>query len=97
MQYVGMRSNVHPKYKTRYRVGNWPAYERALVRRGDVTLWLSADAIDARKESRTRECVSSRDFAACASGVAGGPVSKNPPTWVSWLRFGEPVGRVGEA
>ena len=47
MQYVGMRSKVHPKYKTRYRVGNWPAYERALVRRGDVTLWLSADAIDA--------------------------------------------------
>jgi hypothetical protein len=24
-----------------------PVYERALVRRGDVTLWLSADALDA--------------------------------------------------
>ena len=37
---------MHPKYKTKYHVGNWPAYERALVRRGDVTLWLSADAMD---------------------------------------------------
>ena len=42
-----MKSRVHPKYKTKYRVGNWPEYDRALVQRGDVTLWLSADAIDA--------------------------------------------------
>jgi hypothetical protein len=40
---LDMRSRVHPKYKTTYRVGNWPAYERALVQRGDGTLWLSAD------------------------------------------------------
>jgi hypothetical protein len=39
-----MKSRVHPTYKTRYRVGNWRAYERALVRRGDVTLWLSLGA-----------------------------------------------------
>jgi IS5 family transposase len=39
-----MKSRVHPKYKTKYRVGNWRAYERALVKRGDVTLWISADA-----------------------------------------------------
>ena len=42
-----VNSRVHPKYKTRYRVGNWPAYERALVQRGDVTLWLSPDAVAA--------------------------------------------------
>ena len=40
----GMKSRLHPTYKTHYRVGNWRAYERALVRRGDVTLWLSPDA-----------------------------------------------------
>ncbi|AMY09530.1 hypothetical protein LuPra_02749 [Luteitalea pratensis] len=39
-----MKSRVHPTYKTRYRVGNWRLYERALVSRGDVTLWLSPDA-----------------------------------------------------
>ena len=39
-----MESSVHPTYTTRYRVVNWRAYERALVRRGDVTLWLSPGA-----------------------------------------------------
>ena len=42
-----MKSRVHPKYKTKYHVGNWPEYERARVRRGDITRWLSADAMDA--------------------------------------------------
>jgi len=46
-----MRSRVHPKQKTRYCVGNWRAYERALVQRGNVTLWLSADARDAWRPS----------------------------------------------
>ena len=42
-----MKSKVHLRYKTKYRVANWPAYNRALVRRGDVTLWLTAEAIAA--------------------------------------------------
>ena len=25
-------------YKTKYHVGNWPAYDRALVQRGDITV-----------------------------------------------------------
>ena len=36
-----MQSKVHPTYKTKYRVANWPAYNLALVRRGDVTVWVS--------------------------------------------------------
>ena len=42
-----MKSRVHPTYKTKYRVANWPAYNQALVRRGDVTLWLSSEVIAA--------------------------------------------------
>ena len=42
-----MKSKVHPTYKTKYRVANWPAYNRALVRRGDVTVWLSSEAFTA--------------------------------------------------
>ena len=42
-----MQSKVHPTYKTKYRVANWPAYNRAPVRRGDVTVWLSSEAIAA--------------------------------------------------
>ena len=44
---TGMQSKVHPRYKTKYRVANWPAYNQALVRRGDVTVWLSSEAIAA--------------------------------------------------
>ena len=33
---TGMKSKVHPTYKTKYRVANWAAYNQALVRRGDV-------------------------------------------------------------
>ena len=41
------RSRVHPKYKTKCRVENWAEYDKSLTRRGDITLWLSQDAIDA--------------------------------------------------
>ena len=40
-----MRSRIHPACKTKYRVANWASYDRALIRRGDVTLWLSPEAI----------------------------------------------------
>ncbi|MFT5292080.1 MAG: hypothetical protein ACI8QC_004350 [Planctomycetota bacterium] len=39
-----MNSRVHPKYKTRYRVTNWAAYDQALVNRGDITLWITPEA-----------------------------------------------------
>jgi IS5 family transposase len=44
-----MNSRVHPKYKTKYRVANWTEYDQGLVRRGDITLWLSPEAIAAWK------------------------------------------------
>jgi IS5 family transposase len=40
-----MNSRVHPKYKTKYRVTNWAEYDQALVQRGDITLWISPEAI----------------------------------------------------
>jgi IS5 family transposase len=40
-----MHSRVYPPYKTKYRVANWASYDRALVERGDVTVWLSPEAI----------------------------------------------------
>ena len=48
-----MKSKVHPRYKTKYRVANWADYNRALVRRGDVTVWLSAEAIAAWTPGRS--------------------------------------------
>jgi len=48
-----MKSRVHPKYKTKYHVGNWPSYERTLRRRGDVTFWLTPEAIAAWMPDRS--------------------------------------------
>ena len=57
-----MNSRVHPKHKTKYWVGNWHEYERALVRRGDVTFWLSADVIDAWKPAPSGRRGAQRKF-----------------------------------
>jgi putative transposase len=40
------RANRHPKDKTAYRVKNWSEYDQSLRDRGDLTLWISQDAID---------------------------------------------------
>jgi hypothetical protein len=45
------RSKVHPKYKTKYRVRNWREYDRALVARGDLTVWFHSEAIAAWEAS----------------------------------------------
>src|SRR5690242_9994673 len=37
----------HKIPKTRYRVTNWPEYDAALVRRGSLTLWITAEALAA--------------------------------------------------
>ncbi|MFT7671355.1 MAG: hypothetical protein ACI8X5_004072 [Planctomycetota bacterium] len=42
-----MNSRIHPKYKTRYRVTNWAEYDQSLVQRGDITVWISPEAIEA--------------------------------------------------
>jgi len=36
--------------KARYRVTNWPDYNRALVQRGSVTLWLSDEVAGVRRQ-----------------------------------------------
>ncbi len=41
------RSYRHPKYKTTYGIKDWPTYDHALRDRGNITLWLSHEAIEA--------------------------------------------------
>jgi hypothetical protein len=41
------RANRHPKSKTAYRAKNWREYDQSLRDRGDLTWWISQDAIDA--------------------------------------------------
>ena len=47
------RSRIHPKYKTKYRVKNWAAYDKSLVARGDLTLWITPEALEAWRPGRT--------------------------------------------
>ena len=35
--------NHNTKKKTRYKLKNWPEYNRSLIKRGDITLWFSED------------------------------------------------------
>ena len=71
-----MKSKVHPTYKTKYRVANWPAYNQALVRRGDVTVWLSAEAIAAWTASRSGRRGGQRRYSDLAIETALGVVAQ---------------------
>jgi hypothetical protein len=57
-----MRSRIHPKYKIKYRVSNWAEYDQALVQRGDITLWISEDAIWCWKPAPTGRRGAQRKF-----------------------------------
>ena len=39
------KTKVSPKYKTKYRVKNWAAYDIALRERGDITVWFDEESI----------------------------------------------------
>ena len=67
---TGIQSNVHPRYKTKYRVANWPAYNLALVRRGDVTVWLSSEAITAWTPRRSGQRGGQRRYSDLAIEIA---------------------------
>ena len=53
------KTKVSPKYKTKYRLKNWSAYDIALRERGNITVWFDEEAICAWKAS--------------PSGCPGGP------------------------
>ena len=67
---TGLQSKVHPTYKTKYRVANWAAYNQAVVRRGDVTVWLSSDAIAAWTPRWGAACVGTPRVG-CATSAVG--------------------------
>jgi hypothetical protein len=51
------KSPQEPSPKPRYRVTNWPEYNRALVERGSVTLWLSDEVIQGWRAPGGKGCV----------------------------------------
>ena len=76
-----MKSRIHPKCKTKYRVTNWVDYDKALVKLGDITLWISEDAIDAWTPKRSGKRGAPRRYSdlAIESALTLGLVYGFPP------------------
>jgi hypothetical protein len=55
MPYKFNEGRRHKFPKARYRVTNWPDYDAALVRRGELTVWLTDEAIAAWHAPATGE------------------------------------------
>jgi hypothetical protein len=51
---MSTKPTSRPKGRPRYIVRNWSAYDRALRRRGDVTVWISEEAVAAWLKSDKR-------------------------------------------
>jgi hypothetical protein len=55
MPYKFNEARRHKFPKARYQVTNWPDYDAALVRRGELTVWLTDEAIAAWHAPATGE------------------------------------------
>ena len=53
MPYKVNQERRHRIPKARYRVKNWRDYDAALCRRGDLTVWVTAEALDAWTPANT--------------------------------------------
>ena len=56
--------------KSQYRVRNWPEYEDGLRKRGDLTVWLSDEALEAWRETPSGKPGGQRTYADIAIEAA---------------------------
>src|SRR3712207_4985569 len=66
MPYKANEARRHRIPRARYRVTNWPEYDRALQRRGSLTLWVTPEALAAWHPPRTGRRGRSPQYAAIA-------------------------------
>src|SRR3954462_15072021 len=62
MPYRFNEPHRHKIPRARYRVQNWPEYDRALQRRGELTVWVTPEAIAAWCPPRTGRRGRPRDY-----------------------------------
>ena len=62
MPYRFNKPRRHRIPRARYRVQNWPEYDRALQRRGSLTVWVTPEALAAWQPSRTGQRGRPRDY-----------------------------------
>src|SRR5918997_258650 len=66
MPYKANAARRHRIPRARYRVANWPEYDRALQRRGSLTVWVTPEALAAWHPPRTGRRGRSRQYAEVA-------------------------------
>src|SRR3954463_8685185 len=54
MPYKANEPRRHRIPRARYRVSNWPEYDRALQQRGSLTVWVTPEALAAWHPPKTR-------------------------------------------
>src|SRR4051812_14938569 len=62
MPYKANEARRHKIPRARYKVRNWPAYDRALQQRGSLTLWVTPEALAAWHPPRTGQRGRPRDY-----------------------------------
>lgn len=62
MPYKANEAHRHKIPRARYKVCNWPEYDRALQQRGNLTVWVTPEALAAWHPSRTGQRGRPRDY-----------------------------------
>ena len=62
MPYKANEPRRHKIPRARYKVRNWPAYDRALQQRGSLTVWVTPEALAAWHPPRTGQRGRPRDY-----------------------------------
>nr|VXZ93237.1 Uncharacterised protein [Klebsiella pneumoniae] len=52
-QITHLPDNADRSVAKKFKITNWPTYNKALINRGSITFWLDDEAIQARYESAT--------------------------------------------
>src|SRR5215203_2481260 len=62
MPYKANEARRHKFPRARYKVRNWPEYDRALQQRGSLTVWVTPEALAAWHPPRTGQRGRPRDY-----------------------------------
>lgn len=67
MPYKANEARRHNIPMPRYRVANWPEYDRALQQRGSLTVWMTPEALAAWQPPSTGQRGRPRDYSDTAT------------------------------
>jgi len=84
MLYKANEARCHKIPPARYKVVNWPEYDRALQQRGSLTVWVTPEALAAWHPPHTGQRGRPRDYSDVAIETGHGSV-KNLGRWLACL------------